>query len=424
MKINYLFEDIKILEDHKSSVREETVLITNGVLKAFGNKALDIGKSLGIKPQKAANQILAPCLVDPHSFLESPFHGKEENIFTLIKKASYAGYGQIGILPRGNLWKDQIESILAIKTIQSEVAFHLWGGFSIGGLGKSLSRHSELIKNGAIGLADDDYMPPIELLKQGFSLGDMKESPVLIAPRDKSLQAKGMSRQSVDTLRAGWPPDPIESETLPLIQILELYKQYPEIALRLMNLSTSRGISILSNACPKPMTSVHWWHLIKDNSSLSPYDIGWNLTPSIGSPKDRISLIRGLEDNILTAISVHSTPIDDSETKQPASIRKKGISGYNLVLPLLWEELVQKSGWKVEELWEKISFGPSKMLNQTQESLRIGSNRWLLFDPEKEWIQSNERENLTTATNQPIKRETIRGKVVDCGLTTQAFLND
>jgi len=70
----------------------------------------------------------------------------------------------------------------------------------------------------------------------------------------------------------------------------------------------------------------------------------------------------------------------------------------------------------VEQLWEKISFGPSQILNQTEEKLSLDSNRWLLFDPEKEWVQTNEESFLTTATNQPKKDKHIIGKVIDCGL--------
>ena len=416
MTRSYFFKNIQILEGPRATLKKEHVLINNGVIKAFGEKALQNAELLGIKPQKAKNMLLAPCLVDPHSFLESPFNGKEENIYSLIRKATFAGYGQLGILPRSNLWRDKTELIISLKAIKSEVLIHLWGGFSLDGEGIALSKHAELLRNGAIGLADDDFMPPIELLKQGFLLGEMGKSPILVAPRDISLQAGGMSRQSVDTLRAGWPPDPIESETLPLIQLLELHKKYPEISLRLMNISTAEGVSILKDASSKQKATVLWWHLVNDNSNLSPFDIGWSVTPSLGSPKDRASLIKGLEDNILSAISVHSTPRDDSETKQPANKRKKGISGYNLVLPLLWDQLVKKSGWKVEKLWEKISFGPSQLLNQAEETLNIDSNRWLLFDPEKEWFQSNEEKDLTTATNQPIKSQKIYGKVIDCGL--------
>ena len=424
MHNNYLFKNIQILENSKSSLKKKTVLIQDGVIKAFGEEALQNAELLGIKSQEAKNMILAPCLVDPHSFLESPFNGKEENIYTLIEKATFAGYGQLGILPRGVLWRDQIDSIVALKTIQSEVSIHLWGGFSLCAKGVSLSNHTELLQNGAIGLSDDDFIPPIELLKQGFLLGEMKNYPVLLAPRDKSLQAGGMSRQSVDTLRAGWPPDPVESEILPLVQLLELHKQHPEVALRLMNISTAKGVSILKNEPSRPMSTISWWHIVKDNSSLSPFDIGWSVTPSLGSPRDRASLIQGLEDNVLTAISVHSTPRDDSEINLPANRRKKGISCYNIVLPLLWDQLVRKSGWSVEKLWEKLSFGPSKFLNQDEEKLILNSNRWLLFDPDKEWFQFNEGKHLTAATNQPNKDKKIFGKVIDCGLINQAFQND
>ncbi len=421
---SYFFEEIQILEGSGSSLKKESVLIKNGVIKAFGKEAVQNAELLELKPQRAKKMLLAPCLVDPHSFLESPFSGREENIYSLIKKATLAGYGQLGILPRSHLWRDQIDSIISLKTIKSEVLLHLWGAFSLGSKGTALSKHADLLQNGAIGLSEDDFIPPIEILRQGFLLGEMKQSPVLFAPRDQSLQEGGMSRQSVETLRAGWPPDPIESEILPLIQLLELHKQYPQINLKLMNISTSQGVSTLKDSYSKPMATVMWWHIVCDSSNLSPFDIGWSVTPSLGSAKDRDALIKGLEDNVLTAISVNSTPTDDSETKQPANTRKKGISGYNLVLPLLWDQLVRKSGWKVEKLWEKISFGPSQILNQAEEKLTLGSNRWLLFDPEKEWVQSDEKKHLTTATNQPIKHKKIYGKVIDCGLLNQAYQND
>jgi len=128
---SFFFENIQILEGARSNLKKEAVLIKDGVIKAFGKKALQNAELLGIKPQKAKNMLLAPCLVDPHSFLESPFNGKEENIYSLIQKATFAGYGQLGILPRSNLWRDQVESIISLKAIKSEVLIHLWGGFSL-----------------------------------------------------------------------------------------------------------------------------------------------------------------------------------------------------------------------------------------------------------------------------------------------------
>jgi len=62
-----------------------------------------------------------------------------------------------------------------------------------------------------------------------------------------------MSKHSIEMLRVDWPLDIVESEIIPLIQSLELHKQYPEIALKLMNFSTAEGISILKNASSKPL---------------------------------------------------------------------------------------------------------------------------------------------------------------------------
>ena len=58
MTSNYLFENIKILDGPGSSIREETVLIENGVIKAFGKQAFHNGNLLGLEPQKAQNKLM------------------------------------------------------------------------------------------------------------------------------------------------------------------------------------------------------------------------------------------------------------------------------------------------------------------------------------------------------------------------------
>tara|TARA_B100000214_G_scaffold366889_1_gene336410 strand:+ start:609 stop:773 length:165 start_codon:yes stop_codon:yes gene_type:complete len=52
-----------------------------------------------------------------------------------------------------------------------------------------LQKYSDYLLKEVISLSDKDFMPPIELLKQSFLLGDMKNHPVLYVPTDKSLQS-------------------------------------------------------------------------------------------------------------------------------------------------------------------------------------------------------------------------------------------
>jgi len=262
-------------------------------------------------------------------------------------------------------------------------------------------------------------MLPVGLLKRALTLGEMKDFPVLLAPRDIEIQDNGLVREGVETLRAGWHPDPLASETLPLRQLLELHQQHPAASIRIMNISTAEGVSMIFNSKTKPMASVCWWHLINDSASLSDNDLGWRVVPSLGRPTDRIALIKGLLKRTITAVAVHGVPLDEEETKLPQDQRLPGLSGYQLVLPSLWQELVVKSGWTIEQLWESISFGPSRMLNLDEEQLMIGSRRWLLFDPNAAWVQTLDNKQSPFCANQPWQGKRILGKVVNCGLRNQ-----
>ena len=127
----------------------------------------------------------------------------------------------------------------------------------------------------------------------------------------------------------------------PLSILLELQKQYPGISLRLMNLSTASGVSMLASNPKRPLATVSWWHLVADQSLLASTDIGIRVVPSLGSAKDRLALKEGLRRGILTGVSVSGVALDDAETKKPISEKAPGLNGYQLVLPFLWQELKQ-----------------------------------------------------------------------------------
>ncbi len=424
MSKSLLLDPVQILYGSNQSVIEDAVLITDGIIKSFGQEARDQGSCIGLVPQKASRMVFAPCLVDPHSILQDPITGYPETLSSLRKAAAHAGYGQLALLPRGSLWRDQAEMLQGFSNPLSDVLIHLWGSFSCKSKGEKLAPHASLIQNGAIGIAEDEVIPPINLLKQGLIINQFGSSPILLAPRDSQIQGNGIVREGVETLRSGFPPDPLASELIPLSLLLELCKQHPDNSIRLMNISTAAGAKMLEKAKPTPMSSVCWWHLITDRTTLSPLDIGWRVSPSLGSGEDRNALIKGLLKGIISAVSVHATPLDDEEIKSPLNEQLAGVSGHHLVLPCLWQELVVKSGFTIEQLWEAISFGPSKMLKADEECLRIGSRRWLLFNPDEYWIQDREDKYCPLAANQPFQGQKMLGRVIACGLRNIDNQND
>jgi dihydroorotase len=93
------------------------------------------------------------------------------------------------------------------------------------------------------------------------------------------------------------------------------------------------------------------------------------------------------------------------------------------VLPLLWQALVVEQGWSEQELWQALSFGPSQLLQRNEERLVLGSNRWLLYDPDHRWVANLDSYHGSQAANQPLLGQEITGAVVDCGLRSPENLS-
>ena len=51
-----------------------------------------------------------------------------------------------------------------------------------------------------------------------------------------------------------------------------------------------------------------------------------------------------------------------------------------------------------------------------QEKLSIGSKRWLIFDPDKKWLNNQINLGYDSPSNFPKKNELIKGKVIHVGL--------
>ena len=422
MQNTLLLDPVRILHGPDQDEQQGAVFIENGLLRGFDQTARSLAARQGLTPTDAGNKLIAPCLVDPHSVLEDPVNGRAETLQSLARCATAGGYGSVALLPRSRTWRDRPERLALREPDEpSRLTIHLWGSFSTAGQGEHLSCHGDLLDHGAIGLADDDAMVPQALLERGLLLAEMQSAPVLLAPRDPDLQADGLAREGVETLRAGWAPDPTSSELLPLTQLLALQRQHPQRNLRLMNLSTAEAVSQLRSEASPPMASVSWWHLIADSGSMQNDDPGWCVRPSIGSPADRLALQQAVQDGLITAVAVHAVPLDEEDMLLPADQRPTGLSGHHLVLPLLWKALIRESGWTVPQLWQALSFGPSSLLNQPSEQLSIDSDRWLIFDPEHRWSVSRNDSAAPLAANIPWAGREIKGRVLACGLSRSGF---
>ena len=99
----FFFENINILMDSNATVIKDHLLIIDGKIEAFGNKAKKEAVNNNIKITKSGNKIVAPMLVDSHSFLKDPLTGFDDNLENLKFRAKKSGFGTIAFLPNLSL---------------------------------------------------------------------------------------------------------------------------------------------------------------------------------------------------------------------------------------------------------------------------------------------------------------------------------
>lgn len=192
----HLLRDVQLLQGPDQPLQRSDVLLEQGVITAIGASSWDGAARLGLSPCP-----LAPGCWRRPWWIPTAFW---RNLKTAAPKPSKAWSAQprrlatapwpccrgpaTGVIaPNACTWRLSPRSTCAC------------GGFSLGGRGEGLSAHADLLAAGALGLAEEGELPPLPLLERGLSIGECADRPVLLAPRNASLDHGGFVRE-------GWKP--------------------------------------------------------------------------------------------------------------------------------------------------------------------------------------------------------------------------
>ena len=409
------FENINILMGSNSTVIKDKILIIDGKIKAFGNKAKEEALKKNIKISKSGNKILAPMLVESHAFLKDPVTGFDDNLENLKFRAKKSGFGTIAFLPNSKIWRDNPEKIPFLKNNDFDLNIYFWGSFSLGDEGKNLSPHDELLKSGSIGLSTSNFFDTSIFFK-GLSLDSVNSSPILFSLTKKNSLQKGIVNKDIKSIQSGFYIIDNNSEVSEVEHILGIKNIFPDKNIVIKNISDSNSLKVIEKQTIPITTTISWWSLIADTNNLELDDLGWKVDPPLGSQENRESLIKGLENDLIQVIAVNSKALNDEDTFIPINDRSVGISSFELVLPLMWKEFIHKRDWPIPKLWKYLSFNPSNLLGILEEKLSIGSKRWLIFDPDTKWLNNQINLGYDSPSNFPKKNQLIKGKVIHVGL--------
>ena len=111
--------------------------------------------------------------------------------------------------------------------------------------------------------------------------------------------------------------------------------------------------------------------------------------PPIRDEKTRLSLIRGIMDGTIDAVSSDHTPIEIESKKCEFEKAKFGIIGIETVFPIL--NTIMKDKIELEKIIDLINTNPRKIINVPAAKIEENEKANItLFDPFKKWTYKKE----------------------------------
>ncbi|MEJ1929386.1 dihydroorotase, partial [Nostoc sp. NIES-2111] len=291
----------------------------------------------------------------------------------------------------------------------------IWGAITLDVAGKQMTELADLAAAGVVGFTDGLPLDNLSLVRRLLEYVQPLDKPVAFWPCDRSLTANGVMRECADAVRFGLPPIPASAETTAIASLLELVAATGNSQVHIMRVSTARSVELIAAAKAKglPITaSTTWLHLLLDTKAIKTYNTSLHLDPPLGTASDVKALREGVRTGVIDAIAIDHAPYTYEEKVQAFAEAPPGAIGFELALPLLWQNLVETGEFTALELWQALSNRPAACTQQKVSTVAPNHKAELtLFDPKKIW--KVEKKNLyTLSQNTSWLGQELQGRVV------------
>ncbi len=405
-------QQVRLIDPSQNRDQRVDIYLSEGKIKDISSQ-LNIPDHVNIIDGE--NLILGTGLVDLYSHSGETGHEERETLASLAISAIAGGYTRLTILPDTF---PNIDNPAQLSLLRQKCAdypkFSFWGNLTLGGKSEQMTELNELASAGVVGFTDGSGLKNIPLLRRVLEYAQPLNKPVMLKPIDPTLVSNGIMREGSVSLRFGLPGIPEFCETVAINTILELVREF-QTPVHLMNISTKRGVELVAQAKSQnlPITaSTSWLHLTLNTEDLVNYNTNLRLNPPLGNPWDQLALKEGVKTGVIDAIAVDHTPYTYEEKTVAFGEAPSGAIGLELILPLLWSNLVETGEFSALELWQKLSQDPAICLQQKPPSIVIGETAELvLFDPQKTWVVNQENLHSLSYNTYWFNQE-IKGKVI------------
>ncbi len=385
-------------------------------IKIENGKIAAVGENLSGDTEINAEGLYAiPGLVDMHVHLRDPGQTAKEDILTGCCAAAAGGVTSLLAMPNTNPTIDCGEVVRYVREKAKDAKARVYVAASItkGLQSKEPTDLAELKEAGAVGLSDDGR----PVVNTAFLRSAMKRAPqygmtVVAHCEDLFLAEGGKINEGEISAQLGVKGIPAAAEDCGTAREIALAAA-EDVPIHICHVSTATSVALIRDAKRRGVkvtaeTAPHYFSLTE--KELLRRDADYRMNPPLRTEKDVQAIIEGLRDGTLDAIATDHAPHTPAE-KADFEKAPNGSVGMESSLAVGITYLVKTGILTFDELVEKMSVNPARILGIDAGTLRVGANADIaLVDLNEEWTVDPDKLH-GKSKNTPFKGMTLTGKV-------------
>ncbi|HEX2961257.1 MAG TPA: dihydroorotase [Ignavibacteriales bacterium] len=424
MKI--ILKNARLLNPEQKLNETSDLLITNGVITKVGS--LNAEDTKNARTFELNNKYVVPGLFDMHVHLREPGREDEETVITGSNSAAAGGFTGLACMPNTN---PAIDSAEIVSFIKEKAKNHLVDVYPVGAVtmdrkGESLSPMAELNEAGVVAFSDDgDAVKNARILRLAFEYASMYGIPIMEHCEDESL-AGGVMNEGVTSTFLGLPPMPSIAEDLTVMRDI-MMAEYTGGKIHITHISTKNSIEMVRQAKKRGVkitSDVTPHHFSLTEEALKNYDTNTKMNPPLRTRADVDAVLEALKDGTIDAIASDHAPHSIEEKEMEFIYAPNGIVGLETELGLALSELLNKKILSIEEIVNKLSVNPRKILNLPVPKIAEGEIANItIIDPEVVWTV-DVKQFKSKSKNSPFDKRLLTGRALGVINKGKMFFED
>ena len=370
------------------------VLVEDGLVK-------EIGKGLkapaGVETVDAAGKYVVPGLVDMHVHLRDPGLEYKEDIVSGTRAAAAGGFTSIACMPNTKpVIHNKAMASYIIGKAKNEGFCNVFpvGCITYGMGGERMAEMGELKEAGCVAVSDDGRpVANAELMRRALEYARGIGILVISHAEDLALVGEGVMNEGFTSTELGLKGIPRVAEDIATARDVML-AEYTNSPIHIAHVSTRGSVRIIREAKARGVkvtceTAPHYFTLTDD--AVRGYNTNAKMNPPLREADDVAAIKEGLRDGTIDCIATDHAPHHLDEKDVEFNARLNGIIGLETSLPLSLK-LVEDGVLTLNQLIEKMSVNPSKILDIMRGNLRVGSVADItVIDPSAQWTVETEK---------------------------------